>query len=278
MATSDIYSVMGGLNPYRHGVRFLGGNVDDGITVNALFAAIVAGNHTKGTISAWVMCPDNTGTYTVVSAGDNDSANEYMTFNVIAGKVTFKIVDGGATRLDVTTTSQCVEPHKWTHIAVVQDGTSPVIYVNGVAKALTLTTATELSQWFDDTDGIDNGCIGAMYSNNAYTQEYAGYISDVKIWSGTTAAKALTSEQILLDYNGGYSTGALAWYNLDGNVKDLATGAGTYDGTIVGALIYCEGCEFTSRFSFGCGTPVTADNVSISINERIGIATVIQQA
>ena len=63
MATTDIYTVQGSLCPCREAVRFRGGDVNEGIQIDALAAAIVAGNHTKGTITAWIMCPDNTGTY-----------------------------------------------------------------------------------------------------------------------------------------------------------------------------------------------------------------------
>jgi hypothetical protein len=256
----------------------LGGNVDDGITVNALAAAIVAGNHTKGTITAWVMMPDVAGTYTIFSAGDNNSADEFMEFTAIAGKLKFKINDGGVTRVDASTTDVCLKAHTWHHVALVQNAVYPKIYVDGVEYALTFATATEVTQWFDDTDGIDNGCIGALYSNNAYTQEYAGYISDVKVWSGTTDAKALTANQIVADMNGVTVSGGLAWYTFDGVLKDYATGAGTYDGTIVGAIIYVDAHEFASRLTFGCGIPVTADNVQVSISGTKGFATVIQQA
>lgn len=284
MATTDIYSVMGSLRPYRSCLRFLGGNVDDGVQVDALAAAIVAGNHTKGTITAWVMIPDYVPStqLTIFGAGDANAA-EYMYFCVTTGrKLQFKIYDGGATRVDVVTTTGTLTPHKWHHVALVQDGATPKIYIDGVDQALTLTTATELSQWFDDTDGIDGGHIGAADSvsgDAALTLEFKGYISDVKIWSGTASTAALTASQVLDDFRGASNTTSLlAHYNMQGNVVDLATGGGTYDGTIVGDLIYCQGCEFTSRFSFGCGTAVVADDVQVSISNDLGIATVIQAA
>jgi hypothetical protein len=65
---------------------------------------------------------------------------------------------------------------------------------------------------------------------------------------------------------------------MDRNVVDYGTGGGTYDGTVVGDIIYTEANEFTARFSFGCGTPVTADNIVMVAANGIGFAFVVQQA
>jgi hypothetical protein len=254
--------------------------VDDGVQVDALIAAIVAGNHTKGTITAWIMCPDDTGSYTIFGAGDADAA-EYMYFINLAGVIRLHIQDGGTTRLRIDTASKVIKPHTWTHVAVVQNGSRPKMYINGEPVAMTDTTATELGQWFDDTDGIDGAHIGAADSisgDAALTLEYKGYISEFKIWSGTADTAALTAEQVKADYNGvTNTTSLLAYYNFDGSVVNTAN-PGTYDGTIVGDLIYCDANEFASRFSFGCGTPVTADNVVMCASNGFAFATVIQQA
>src|SRR3990167_655333 len=280
MATTDIYSVMGSLQPFRACLRFLGGNVDDGVQIDAAAAAMVAGNHTKGTITAWIMCPDDTGTYTIFGAGDANAV-EYMEFKVAAGKLQFDIYDGGATRVDVVTTSKVIKPHRWHHVALVQNGGTPIIYVDGERKALTLTTSTELGQWFDDTDGIDGAHIGASDSvggAGALTNEFKGYISDFHLFTGTAAGAALTAAEVNSDMNGvavqaDYLQNS---YTMNRSVVDAGTGAD--DGTIVGALIYCDGCEFTSKFSFECGTALVADNVQVSIGDNIGLATVIQAA
>jgi hypothetical protein len=283
MATTDIYTVMGSLQPLRHAVRFLGGNSDDGIQIDAAAAAIVAGDHTKGTITAWVMIADYTPAtqLTIFGAGDADAV-EYMYFCVTtARKLQFKVYDGGATRVDVVTTSGTLTPHTWHHVALVQNGLNPKIYIDGVDQALTLTTATELGQWFDDTDGIDGAHIGAADSvggDAALTLEFKGYISDFHLYSGTAAGAALSEEEVKQDMSGQTPQSDYLHnsYNMDSNVLDSGTGAD--NGTIVGDCIYTDANEFTSRFTFGCGTAVVADKVLISCNNSLGIATVIQAA
>lgn len=282
MATTDIYSVVGSLKPTRACLRFLGGDVDDGVQIDAAAAAMVAGDHTKGTITAWIMCPDAVPANQLAIFGAGDAnAVEYMYFCITtARKLQFVIYDGGATRVDVSTTNVCINPHTWHHVALVQDGAAPKIYVDGVNQPLTYATATEPSQWFDDTDGIDGAHIGAADSiagGALLTLEYKGYISDFHIYSGTAAGAALTEEQVRQDMNGVVTTTYLQnSYNMRENVVDSGTGAD--NGTIVGALVYCDGNEFSSKLSFGCGTPVTADNIVMGLTDSMGMAFVVQQA
>lgn len=280
MATTDLYTVAGSLYPMRRCIRFLGGDVDDGIQIDTLAAAIVAGNHTKGTITAWINCPDNSGTYTIIGAGDADAA-EYMHFIIVAGKLRFRVYDGGAVRVQVDSTNEVIPPHQWVHVAVVQDASRPYLYVNGKLVAMTDTTMTEPGQWFDDTDGIDGMHIGASDSiagDAALTLEYRGYISDVKVWSGTASTAALTPEQIDADFRGASNTTSLlAHYTWNDRTINVAN-PGTYDGTTVGAIIYCDANEFASKLTYGAGTAVTADNISIALNGSMGFAFVVQQA
>ena len=70
MATTDLHFVSGKLHPARRGVRFLGGNVDDQIQVNAAAVAATSAAYTDGAILADVMVPDNTGAYALFGVGD----------------------------------------------------------------------------------------------------------------------------------------------------------------------------------------------------------------
>lgn len=278
MATTDLHFVSGALQPVHRGVRFLGGNVDDGIQVDAAAAAIVAGNHTIGTITAWIMVPDNTGTYTIFGAGDANAA-EYMHFSVEAGTLWAVIYDGGAAQFDVNTAAGTIKPHKWHHVALVQDGKGVQFYIDGELSTRVDTTATDLGQWFDDTDGIDGAHIGAADSiagDAALTQEFKGYISDVRIWSGTTAANALTQAQIKLVMKGGSVGTPHNWWTLDQTLVDAGSGAD--NGTAVGDIIYSDANEFASRMTFLETVPLTADNVTIMADNGVGYGYAILAA
>jgi len=279
MATTDQYTIIGGLRPYKQGCRFLGGDVDDQIQINASGAAM-ANSFLYGTISAWIMCPDDTGTYTIISYGD-DNVVEYITLDVVAGKLRAILCDNTAVQWSFITTNKVLKAHTWHHVAVVQDGVYPKLYVDGIEiTSITRTTSTDITVWFKATAGIDAGSIGAFEGagDASLTQEFKGYISDVRVWGSATTATgaALTSAQIKQVYSGQDVGTPYNWWVLDGDAVDDGTGAD--NGTIVGDIIYCAGCEFSSRLTFGSGTPVVADTTVITCNDHLGVAYIIQAA
>lgn len=271
MATTDLHFVAGALHPVRRGIRFLGGAVDDGVQVDAAGAAM-ANVSTKGTITAWIMIPDNTGSYAIIGFGDA-SADEFITFSVVAGKLECNCTDATVKAYEITSTSKVINPHQWHHVAIVHNAIRPVLYVDGKAVAMTDTVSTTLTKWFKDCVLIDGGHIGAAEEGGAgaLTLEFKGYISNVKVWAGTADTAALTAAQIEDDYLGTPNTTSLHnHWNLDQNVLDAGTGAD--DGTIVGDLVYSDANEFSSRLTFLETTPLTADNISICADKGVGFA------
>jgi hypothetical protein len=280
MAVTDIYTVAGSLEPFKHGCRFLGGNVDDQIQVNAAAAAV--GNvGTKGAMACWLMVPDDAGTYTAVSFGDA-SAVEYAQITVEAGTIQFVLVDATTTHIDVNTPANSIKPHTWYHVCVVQDGSFVKVYIDGEEQTLTVTTGgATAGSWFKDCVNLDSGSIGCaeMAGDGSLTQEFKGYISQVAIWSGTAAAAALSADEVkraMHNPEGVEATYLHNYWPLDGDALDHGTGAD--NGTIVGDIIYVSANEFASRLSFGMGTPVVADHLRIAINEKIGMAYLVQAA
>lgn len=276
MATTDLHFTAGALHPVKRGIRFLGGAVDDGVQVDAAAAAIVAGNHTKGTFMADICVPDAVGTYTIFGAGDA-SAVEYMHISVEAGTIWVMIRDapGPSTRIDVNTPAGSIKPHKIHNICVVQDGSTMTIYIDGIEQELTWTTDTETGQWFEDLDGIDGAHIGAADSvggDAALTNEFKGYIANVKLWSGTADGAALTAEEVEQAMSGKVvqSTYLHNSWSLDQTLADTGTGADA--GTAVGDIIYSDFNEFASRLTFLETVPLAANNITIMADKGVGYA------
>jgi|TARA_Y100000296_G_scaffold19577_1_gene23304 hypothetical protein len=275
MATTDLYFVSGALAPTKRGMRFLGGNVDDGVQVDAGAAAMVAGNHTTGTFMCDFMVPDATGTYTLWGAGDANAV-EYVHITVEEGTIWVMMVKAGpTTQIDVNTAEDSIKAHKHYNLAVVQDGNVMKIYLNGKDMPLTWTTSTERGQWFADLNNIDGAHIGAADSvagAAALTQEFKGYIANVRMWSDTAASAALDEDEVNQAMSGASvaESDLLNSWNLDQNVFDEGTGED--DGTVVGALIYSDFNEFASRLTFLETTPLAADNVHITSHDGIGYA------
>lgn len=275
MATTDLHFVSGALSPTKRGIRFLGGNVDDGVQVDAAAAAIVLGNHTKGTFMADICVPDTTGTYTMFGAGDANAV-EYVHFTIKNGTVWVMMVKAGpTTKIDVNTANFTITPHKIHNVCIVQDGNVLKIYIDGNDMPLTWTTQTTAGQWFEDLNNIDGAHIGAADSvagGAALTNEFKGYMANVKIWSGTADGAALSADEVNQAMSGAsvQTTYLHNSWDLNQNVADLGTGAD--NGTIVGDLIYSDFNEFASRVSFLETVPLTADNVTLMANDGIGYA------
>ncbi len=272
MATTDLHFVAGALHPIRRGVRFLGGDVNDQIQVDAAAVAAVAAAYTNGTIIADIMIPDNTGTYAIFGIGDA-SVDDNMTFQILAGKLSMQITDGATVDFLVTSTDVVLKPHTLHRVAVVQDGTRPTLYVDGKAVAMTDTTATDLTSWWDQMTTTDSGSIGSAEEGGGglLTNEFKGYIGDVMHYGSTDSTGSLTAAQILADFEGTRLTTALVnhWVLKDDLLDD---GTGADDGTFVGDLIFSSYNEFASRLTFLETVPLAADNVTITSDGGVGFA------
>ena len=270
MATTDLHFISGSLRPCKSGVRFLGGAVDDQIQINASGAAM-ANVSTHGTISAWFMVPDNTGQYGIVSYGDA-SVVEFIQINVEAGTILVQCTDNTTAQWDYNTASGTVKPHTWHHVALVQDGSQPKVYLDGNDMALTTTTGTAPASWFKACAGIDSGSIGCNEDggDGGLTEELKGYVSDVRVWAGTTTASALSAAEVNRVMSGEVLGTEFNLWKLDGDVVDAGSGAD--NGTIVGDLVYSQANPFASRLTFLETVPLTADNISIMCDDGVGYA------
>ena len=172
---------------------------DDYVLHDAHAVARVAANDTVGTYTAWVYVNDTDSNHTILSAGDNNSATEYMSVSTGSdARLYFKLYHGGAMQFQVRSTDALSIARKWTHVAVVQNGTQPAIYINGEAVDTTNDTATDLTFWYDELTGCDKFAIGVLESNATHTADWKGAIGQVKYWN-----LALNAVEIKTEADGG---------------------------------------------------------------------------
>jgi hypothetical protein len=200
MAAGDVITIIED-SVSRKGVVFDG--TDDYILVDAHAVERVAANDTVGTYTAWVFnTSDAASTQCFLSAGDNDVV-EFLALNIYRaaagnlGGFRVRLQQGGAPQFEVRQKTASIPLNEWTHLALVQNGTQPALYVNGVAIETTNETATQLSAWYDELTGCDKFALGVKEANGTHTDDYTGAIGQVKYWS-----RALSAAEILKDYNG----------------------------------------------------------------------------
>lgn len=198
---------------------------------------------TAGTWSIWVKPAQINMTNRLFCFGDTN-ANEFIFLGITSVNTIRAICrDGGVTAWDLRTDAAAVSLEEWAHIMLVQDGTSPVIYVNGVAVAQTFSSSADKTKWFNDCTGLDNGRVGASEFSTVISGYMDGRLDEVGFWkSGLTAAECLavyadgSPKDISSDY-GNYASSAdlVTWLKMgDGDTHPTLTDSvGTYDGTLI---------------------------------------------
>jgi len=180
---------------------------------------------TVGTFAGWIHIASASASYCLIAAGDV-SAAEYVSLQVVSGKINSTLFDGGSVQFDIESDTAPVTTDGWHHIAVTQDATQPLLYHNGILLAATNDNATDITKWFADLNGIDNANIGILDQNSTTTLDMDGAIGAVKYWD-----KALSAAEILQEYNNQAVTDHLiSSWDFDG---DLVDSVGGHDGTLV---------------------------------------------
>lgn len=90
------------------------------------------------TIDMWMKVSDANYRFLYSQAVDTNNAISVYVYN---GRLYFIAKSGGTNLANYYTTNVCITTSVWTHIAVVRNGTSVYLFVNGVSQALTATVA-----------------------------------------------------------------------------------------------------------------------------------------
>lgn len=170
---------------------------DDYINIDTALTSLQT--NTSGTCLSWLKIPDATpaGYMGIMGFGDTN-ANEYIIIQIAetTGLLLSACRSGGSNQWGVQTNTNPFTSNTWVNVALVQDGVSPVLYVNGVAVAQTFTTSTNKTKWFLAGTGLDNGRIGCINYNSAGNISlFTGTIRETLIYN-----RALTPTEIQQNY------------------------------------------------------------------------------
>jgi hypothetical protein len=272
MTAGDVIVVDGAVGPARQAAAFDG--TDDYILADAHAVARVAANDTVGTYSAWVYSDTVSSYFSILSSGDNDG-NEYLFLFLNSNRLSIELRVAGTIQFLIAETTGSIPAKTWTHVAVVQNGTQPALYVNGKNVAVTNSTATDITAWYDELTSCDKFAIGVREYNGTHTNDFNGMISDVKYWN-----KALTAAEVAKDYNGEALADDgtyLQLHLLKGYFGITDQGLGADDGTLTGHAYLCGwGSEWSRRLE--TSGAVVADSIQTIPYERGRARTVIVKA
>lgn len=168
-----------------------GDGVNNFVNINGVIDDIQTGT---GTWSVWLYLKNVVTKQKFLSIADND-ASSYIGYEVYSdGTLRAKATLAGVNKWYVQTNG-AYATSRWYHIVLVQTGTTPIIYVNGVAPAQTVTVTTDQTWWANDT-GYDNARIGTYAPAGVQDNYFNGFIDEVKIYD-----RALSAAEIQADYN-----------------------------------------------------------------------------
>ena len=210
--------------------------VDEYINVDGLGTALAS--TTVGTWSFWIKPVDATPTAIekLITFGDTNG-NEWIQSDIqTSGILTFRLRRAGGNKWDLRTDAAPFSDGAWCHVAFVQDGVSPVIYIDGVAVAQTFSVSSDKTEWFNNMAGLDNGRVGCIeFNSGGNTNFFNGNFDEVLFVN-----RALTQPQVADIYNTGSPkdetaiTNGLSQYRFDGDTVPTCTDAiGSNNGTYV---------------------------------------------
>jgi Concanavalin A-like lectin/glucanases superfamily len=128
------------------------------------------------TVEAWVYPTLITGDERVLLGHGSGSTNWVSLYITSSATVEFAYVSSSSTVIDVTTTST-VSLNTWTHIALVRNGTSFKIYINGTDGGSSSSPTTSSSAIANFSDDFRIG--GARW--NGGSDVFQGYMDDFRI-------------------------------------------------------------------------------------------------
>jgi hypothetical protein len=248
---------------------------NDVVAINGLVADV--SSDTVGTVAAWVKYPAaitniTLSITTAASPGEGVSCMQFLA----DGTLRAVCYDAGVIQWDVRSTGDERRDDEWMHVALVQDGTEPVLYANGVAVAQSFTNIVDKTKWLSDLAGLDTANIGAIdWFGGGDSNFITGSIADVRYYSTDLSAQQIAS---LAKGN------PLTTTNLEGHWKlDEGTGTSATDqsanantGTISGASwidgkIYTLESRTTSDDKLGDTTTYTSvDNFKYTTTAKPG--------
>jgi hypothetical protein len=155
---------------------------------------------TTGAVMFWMNFTGTPSNGNVFSCGQNtDNSSRFGIQHDSGGWMNCIIRNGGGTIASNQSTTN-PSPDAWTHVALVQDGTSLTWYFNGVAEAGTQSTGagTEWLSAVTTGGGIDRVTVGAVFTPGALSF-YNGQLDDVRYYQNTTTTITAAIVQSIYD-------------------------------------------------------------------------------
>lgn len=174
---------------------------DDSVSIDAMVADVK--NDTAGSISMWVYNDDASDNAYYFSVSDASALYSRFMITCAGDDIVRAQFSDAAGDAQWVWTGPTLSSATWYHIVLVQNGTSPVMYVNGTTSGGSLTTSVDATYWFSDESGVlDVGRIGSLKYNSTEIAFHDGRVDDTRYFKNI----GLTQQDVDNIYNKGSGT------------------------------------------------------------------------
>ncbi|VVB73457.1 Concanavalin A-like lectin/glucanases superfamily protein [uncultured archaeon] len=155
------------------------------------------------------------------------------------------LAQDGTRYWQIETDANSLNPYigEWVHVAIIQDGTSPKMYFNGVEQHLNYMTSTDTTKWFKAilTDAGTKANTATIGSLVRYGQIYGftGAIDEFRIYN-----RSLSADEIAMTYYSEFQRYGSGQYRFYANMTNLTQADYAYQGIArdeAGNLGYTDG-------------------------------------
>ena len=207
----------GGVTPFSNVNSLSFDGTDDTLSIGS----VLTPSATSGSISGWAKVPSsNTGQMPILAWSNitNSSFTARVFLTIRNGKARFYHQD--STNIDIVEgNTSGLNNNNWHHVAVVSNGSSYVLYVNGSAETLSVPLGTNSGDWVADMVGtLELTEMGASRRASGLSSDFGqGLLDEVALWDS-----ALTASNITAIYNSGVpndisSLNPVGWWRMGDN-------------------------------------------------------------
>lgn len=159
---------------------------------------------TTGSISVWFNIADLSAHRTIFSLGDTNAENYFFIRAHDSGYIQVFFQKQSSTPWSFLSTETSISTGTWYHLVLVQNGTTPVLYINGSEETISFDDESDKTVWFSELeDEFDNGRLGCNNFSGGGNQGFMdGKIDDFRYYQN----KALSLNDISAIYNFGSGT------------------------------------------------------------------------
>ncbi len=215
------------------------GTLEEFVSIDGIPSHI--NSNTTGTWAFWMFMPDTStaGQKHIIMFGSAGGLAAFVRINA-DGRL-----DVGFTNKWEFNTDDVLSDGVWHNVVIVQNGTSPILYVDNVSVDITFTGTNDVTAWFNDEIDFDLFSIARFHHGSFTGDYYTGKVDELIIWS-----RPLSVSEINQLYNDGSGITILS-ISLNSPVDNFISNNQTID------------------FNCSLTTLSTINNVSLIINDEI---------